>query len=32
MDLNTKNLPSGVYLLCLNTEEKKIVERVVIVR
>jgi len=32
IDLNAKSLPSGVYLLCLNTEEKRIVERVVIIR
>ncbi len=32
IDLNTKSLPSGVYLIYLDTESKRIIERIVIVK
>jgi len=32
INLNAKNLPSGVYLLSLETEEKRIIERIVIIK
>jgi len=32
IDLNAKTLSSGVYLLCLDTEEKRIIERIVIIK